>query len=761
MSTAAGNAPRRVRVRGDRARSAWPAGTSWCSLAVLAAALVCLPASAAADPSASAPTAAAGDTDLRVELQRAREELTEIRSTAPDTASADLLTARARAASRLVELLAARIDDAQVRPAPAAAPVPLALAGSAPYAVAAVDALRDQADRLTAQRAALRPLMAALDADLQLAVAKQRKAGETLRLRREQAERARGGDATAGARAELQLARLEHRVAELELVRVEAALGAARDRLALLAAPIELLEERVAAARRSQRIDADDLAALQRGVDVQLAELADWRRRLEADFGARAGAATAPPQARQAAEGRDALAALRELEAVVAGQAAVWQQRRAALDAAASGDAAARRSARLALERSLDQARAHERAIGERLVVLRSEFELQRPRVGVAVRPALPAAPAGRTAPRSGPAAPAVSAPALPAIDGLQAQAAIDERLQAELARIVVLLERSLSDLVLEGEAGRTRDGWALAWSRIVGWAETLWQYELFSATDSVTVDGRQLALDYGVTVGKSIGVAGLFVIGWWAAARVTRRLIDALVRRGTIGAPLARVLRRWVMTLLLLLVVWVVLKLARVPLAAFAFLGGALAIGVGFAAQNLLKNLMSGAIILFERKIRVGDTVTVGGVSGTVAAVDLRSTTVRGFDGIESILPNSYLIENIVADWSHGDGRIRSQVLVPVAYGTATGEAAEFIMQCLRAHPDVLPQPAPLVLLDDFGADGPVYKLWYWTSLRAERAAPLVASDLRMAIEREFAACGIRPPRSRHDVAMVDAPRV
>jgi small-conductance mechanosensitive channel len=261
--------------------------------------------------------------------------------------------------------------------------------------------------------------------------------------------------------------------------------------------------------------------------------------------------------------------------------------------------------------------------------------------------------------------------------------------------------------------------------------------------------------VEYGVTVGKSLGVFALFGLGWWVAARAARRAIDAVVARGRVSAQLGRVLYRWIMTVLLVAVLVVVLKLARVPLAAFAFLGGALAIGVGFGAQNVIKNLISGAIILFERKIRVGDVVTIGGVSGTVSAVDLRATTVRGFDGIETILPNSHLLENQVADWSHGAGRIRGTILVPLAHDADVGEAAGSILSCTRAHEGVLAEPAPQVLYDDMGPSGRVLKLWYWFRLGGARSGPEIASDLRFAIDAALRGRGIGLARTLHDVVV------
>jgi potassium efflux system protein len=672
-------------------------------------------AAATASPTAASVAGTSDSAALRSELQRAREERAALeaeaaRSTDPETVAS--LSARLRAATRLVELLAARTaGDVPPRPVP----VPLSLPGAAPFAVADVDRLRDQLDDLLAQQAALRPLVAALQADREQSAQVQRKAAETLRLHRERAERAADEPQASAARDALQLARLEQRVAELTLLRDDAALAAARERLSALDAPIQTLGGRIEAARAQQRISDADLAAVRQVVGAQRARLAEWRREvdsIQADAGA--------------AGGREALAALRELDAVLVGQESVWLQRQAVLDATV-GDAASRQAALQSLQQSLAQARAHERAVGERLRLLRSELQLQGARAGIP-----PGAP-------------------LPALAGLQAQLAIDERLQAELARIVVLYERSLADAQLETPAHGTLG--VGPWLR--GWAERVWQYELFSATDTVLVEGRPVVLDYGVTVGKSIGVLLLFGLGAWMAARLSRRLIDMLVRRGAIGAPLGRVLYRWLMTLLLLAVSWVVLKMARIPLTAFAFIGGALAIGIGFAAQNLLKNLMSGAIVLFERKIRVGDIITIGAVSGTVVAVDLRSTTLRGFDGIDSILPNSHLLENLVADWSHGAGIVRTELLVPVAYGSDCAEVAQQLLACARAHDKVLADPAPEVLLAAFAADGPVFKLWIWTALQGGRAAPLVASDLLLAIDRDLRKKGISPPRTGHDVGL------
>ena len=115
--------------------------------------------------------------------------------------------------------------------------------------------------------------------------------------------------------------------------------------------------------------------------------------------------------------------------------------------------------------------------------------------------------------------------------------------------------------------------------------------------------------------------------------------------------------------------------------------MGGALAIGVGFGTQTLLRNFISGIIVLFERKVRVGDIVDVDGVQGIVTAVDVRSTTVRQFDGIETMVPNSLLLENKVTNWTGESPTMRRVVKVGVAYGSPTRQVADILQEAAAEH--------------------------------------------------------------------------
>jgi len=151
---------------------------------------------------------------------------------------------------------------------------------------------------------------------------------------------------------------------------------------------------------------------------------------------------------------------------------------------------------------------------------------------------------------------------------------------------------------------------------------------------------------------------------------------------------------------------------------------------------------------------VRVGDIVTISGTSGTVTAVDLRATTVRDFDGIISIVPNSVLLENQVSNWSLGSPLIRRSVFVGVAYGSDLPKAMALLAQCAQDNDMVLHDPAPEVLLDDLGDSALSLKLQFWVSLHGARSGPRVDTELRLAICEKLAEAGILiafPQRDLH----------
>jgi len=282
----------------------------------------------------------------------------------------------------------------------------------------------------------------------------------------------------------------------------------------------------------------------------------------------------------------------------------------------------------------------------------------------------------------------------------------------------------------------RVRD-WLKAFPNIL---RSVWSFELFAIEDSVEVAGQKVVTSRGVTVGKSVGALLLFIIGYWIAAFIGRRIQRIMITRFGVGKHQANVIRRWLLALTIFILLIITLNLARIPLTVFAFLGGALAIGVGFGTQTLIKNFISGILILLERNVKVGDTIDVDGVVGRIVTVDIRASTLLGFDGVETVIPNSTFLENKVTNWTHTNARLRRIVRVGVAYGSQTTVVRDILAECGNEHGLILKNPAPEVFFEDFGGSSLVFALYFWIDYGPEVNPLQVASDLRFMIDKRFA---------------------
>jgi len=181
-----------------------------------------------------------------------------------------------------------------------------------------------------------------------------------------------------------------------------------------------------------------------------------------------------------------------------------------------------------------------------------------------------------------------------------------------------------------------------------------------------------------------------------------------------------------------------------KIPLTVFAFTGGALAIGAGFGMQNLLKNLISGLMLLLERPFRPGDLVEVSGIRGRVIDIGMRSSHIRDGNGIETLIPNSTFIEENVTNWTLSSQSVRIVVKLGVAYGSPAQELADLLLEVAGRHGLVQVKPAPEVVFEDFGADALLFGLYVWVEIKPGVDWRSIASDLRYMIYKTLAAHGI-----------------
>ena len=284
-------------------------------------------------------------------------------------------------------------------------------------------------------------------------------------------------------------------------------------------------------------------------------------------------------------------------------------------------------------------------------------------------------------------------------------------------------------------------DSWALV--------TKVWQFNV-AHYDVSTFDGGTITK--GVQLGTVIKALLFFGIAYYIAARVSRRLQGILIRRVHIGEAQASTMRNWVMILVGVGLAIATLNFLSIPLTVFAFFGGALAIGLGFGTQTLIKNFISGIIVLFERKIRVGDIIDVGGLSGTIAEINTRSSVLRGADGKETLVPNSVFLENRITNLTLTNRRVRKLLPIRVEYGTLPQKVMPILTDCVERHGLVLKEPAPVVTLEEFADAGLIFGIYYWTEFNSKTNGDVVASDIRIMIDKRFAEAGIKMPTPTRD---------
>lgn len=151
-------------------------------------------------------------------------------------------------------------------------------------------------------------------------------------------------------------------------------------------------------------------------------------------------------------------------------------------------------------------------------------------------------------------------------------------------------------------------------------------------------------------------------------------------------------------------------------------WLVAALSVGLGFGLQEIVANFVSGLIILFERPVRVGDTVTVGQLSGTVTRVRIRATTITDWDRKEIIVPNKAFITEQVINWTLSDPITRVVVPVGIAYGSDVHLAHRVMEDTLRAQPLVLDEPPPKAYFMGFGDSSLDFKLYMYSRQLGDR---------------------------------------
>ena len=204
-----------------------------------------------------------------------------------------------------------------------------------------------------------------------------------------------------------------------------------------------------------------------------------------------------------------------------------------------------------------------------------------------------------------------------------------------------------------------------------------------------------------------------------------------------------------------------VVFGLVGVSWSSIQWLVAAVGVGLGFGLQEIFANVVSGLLLLVERPMRIGDTITVGGVTGTVTKIRIRATTIQDWDFRELVVPNKDLVTGHLLNWTLSDAANRVTVIVGVAYESDADQVTRVLQEIVAAEPLVLETPEATVTFEEFGDSALKFSIRAFVRDVEERLP--VIHTLHSAIARRFRAERIEiafPQMDIHVRSTVPQPR-
>lgn len=291
--------------------------------------------------------------------------------------------------------------------------------------------------------------------------------------------------------------------------------------------------------------------------------------------------------------------------------------------------------------------------------------------------------------------------------------------------------------------------GFARMAERLFSWvawiAAVLW---IVGLLQPVMAEMASIEFAFGKTPISLLGVVqgvlssgAVLVLALWISAVLERRIL----RQAVNDLSLRKVAASAIRAALLLVGLLFALSAVGVDLTALSVLGGAIGVGLGFGLQKLAANYVSGFVILFERSLRIGDTVKVDNFEGRVVDIKTRYTLIRSNNGRESIVPNEKLITERIENLSMAEPRILLAADVAVGYESDVDAVQALLLEAAQGCDGVLAEPAAVARLAKLGADGLEFSLLFWV---ADPASQLkVRSEVNLRILKSLRSAGVDIP--------------
>lgn len=248
-----------------------------------------------------------------------------------------------------------------------------------------------------------------------------------------------------------------------------------------------------------------------------------------------------------------------------------------------------------------------------------------------------------------------------------------------------------------------------------------------------------------GILLGLVILIVGRWLAGWIS------RLAGRYMERAHIDQTVVRFLQVLIHAALLVVVVIAALQTAGIQTTSLTALLASVGIAIGLAVKDSLANFASGVLILVQKPYKVGDAVEINGVDGSVQEVGIFSTTLNTVDNVRVIVPNSAVLSNNIRNFTSNDTR-RIELVTGISYDDSIGHARDVLLGIARAHPLVLPEPAPTVDVLQLGASSVDLALRCWaTTEDFWRARVEILEQIKLRFDEE----GISMPYPQQEIML------
>ena len=258
----------------------------------------------------------------------------------------------------------------------------------------------------------------------------------------------------------------------------------------------------------------------------------------------------------------------------------------------------------------------------------------------------------------------------------------------------------------------------------------------------------------YQISVSDVLIIIIVFIVARFLIYGTDAIIKKRLSRKGIIDEGRSKSVSQIFRYIIYVISVFIAVESLGIDLSIIFGVFAALGLGIGFALQDVFKDLISGIVILFEGNVSVGDILEMDGLVGSVTEINLRTSQIKTLDGVYMVIPNSKIVNEKVINWSANNKISRFDVQVGVAYGSDVEKVKNILLQCAAENPKLSKSPEPQVFFNDFGDSALSFRLLFWIidTWQTER----VRSELRFAINAKFKEEGVQIPFPQRDVHLI-----